>query len=106
MSTTFSPTANVDQVELTEVSGATVARPTFWRTGVVSGLAAAVATTVIAAVARAADVSLAIEGEQIPLLGFAQLTLVGALIGTVMAKLMSKRVRNARRMFTVTTIVL
>jgi hypothetical protein len=106
MSTTFSTTADFAQAERTEVSGATIARPTLWKAGVVSGFAAAVATTVIAAVARAADVSLAIDGEQIPLLGFAQLTLVGALIGTVIAKVMSKRARNARRTFAVTTVVL
>ena len=102
MSTTFSPTTTFTQAPAVE----TPARPTFWKTGVVSGIGAAVATTLIAAAARAADISLAVDGEKIPLLGFAQLTLVGALIGTVMAKVMSKRARQPRRTFVVTTVVL
>jgi hypothetical protein len=105
MSTTFSTTTGFDQVEHTATS-AGVARRTFWKAGVVSGVAAAVATTVMAAVARAAGVSLAIDGEQIPLLGFGQLTLVGALIGTVMARVMWRRAGNPRRTFTVTTVAL
>jgi peptidoglycan/LPS O-acetylase OafA/YrhL len=102
MSTTFSPTSTVTQAQAVE----TAARPTFWKAGVVSGIAAAVATTLIAVAARAADVSLAVDGEKIPLLGFAQLTLVGALIGTVMARVMSRRARQPRRTFVVTTVVL
>ncbi len=102
MSTTFSPTTTFTQAPAAE----TTARPTFWKSGVVSGIAAAVATTLIAVAARAADVSLAVDGEKIPLLGFAQLTLVGALIGTVMARVMSRRARQPRRTFVVTTVVL
>ena len=48
-------------------------RPALWRAGVVSSIVAAAATTAVAAIARAADVPLAVDGESIPLLGFAQL---------------------------------
>ena len=55
------------------------------RTGVLAGIAAAVATSTTAAVASALDVSLKVGGEAIPVVGFAQLTFVAAIIGTVMA---------------------
>ena len=102
MSTTLTTTVPFTQTPV----ASTTTRRTFWKAGLVSGLVAAVATTVVAAAARAADVSLAIDGEQIPLFGFAQLTLVGALIGTVMAKVMSKRAKHPRRTFVVTTVAL
>jgi hypothetical protein len=57
-------------------------RPTtLRRTTVVSGLAAAAVTTAAAAVVHAAGVSFEIEGETIPLLGFAQMTFLGAVLG-------------------------
>ena len=75
------------------------------RAGLASGAVAAVATTVVAAVAVAADVPVAVGGEEIPLLGFAQLTLVGALLGVAIARLCG-RARHPRRAFVVTTGVL
>ncbi len=56
-----------------------------WRAALVSGAAAAAAVTAVAAIARGADVDLAVGGEPIPLLGFAQLTLVGATVGILIA---------------------
>jgi hypothetical protein len=97
MSTTFATTG---------LDAPVATRPTLWKAGLVSGAIAAVATTVVAAVARAADVSLAIGGEQIPLLGFGQLTMVGALIGLAIAKVLSKRADRPQRTFVVTTVVL
>jgi hypothetical protein len=79
---------------------------TLWKAGVVSGLVAAVANTVTAAVARAADVPLAVKGEAIPIAGFAQLTFVGAMLGLVLAKVLSRRAANPRRTFLHTTVVL
>lgn len=55
------------------------------RATLTSGVVAAVAATAMAAVADAAGVPLAIDGEVIPLLGFAQMTLVGAVIGGLVA---------------------
>jgi Family of unknown function (DUF6069) len=78
---------------------------TLWKAGVVSGLVSAVATTVTAAVARAADVPLAVKGEAIPIAGFAQLTFVGAMLGLVLAKVLSRRAANPRRTFIRTTVL-
>jgi hypothetical protein len=61
--------------------------------GVVAGVVAAAATVAIAAGARAADVPLTVDGEKIPLLGFAQLTLTGAALGVVVARLLGRRDR-------------
>ena len=76
------------------------------RTGAVAGLAASVATSTTAAVASALDVSLKVGGQAIPVIGFAQLTLVAAIIGTVMAVLMSHRARRPRHTFVTSTIAL
>ena len=76
------------------------------RVGAASGAVAAVATTLVVVVARAFDVAVSIDGEAIPLFGFAQLTLVGALIGVALARVISSRARHPRRTFTVATIVL
>ena len=76
------------------------------RTGVLAGLAASVATSTTAAVASALDVSLKVGGKAIPVLGFAQLTFVAAIIGTVMAVVMSHRARRPRHTFVTSTIAL
>ena len=70
------------------------------RTGAVAGVIAAVCTTVVAAIASAAGVSLEVNGEAIPLPAFAWWTLVGAALGVVLARLL--RVR--RRFVVVTTV--
>jgi hypothetical protein len=77
-----------------------------WKTGAVAGVSAAVATTAFAAAADAADVSLKVGGESIPVVGFAQLTLVGAIIGTILAVVLSHRASRPRHTFVVTTVVL
>jgi peptidoglycan/LPS O-acetylase OafA/YrhL len=77
-----------------------------WKAGAVAGVAAAAATTGFAALAEAADVSLKVSGESIPLFGFAQMTLVGAIIGTVLAVVLSHRARRPQHTFVVTTVVL
>jgi hypothetical protein len=70
------------------------------RGGALAGAIAAVCTTVVAAVARAADVSLEIDATAIPILAFAWWTLVGAALGVVLARLLRER----RRFVVVTTI--
>jgi hypothetical protein len=75
------------------------------RAGVASGAVAAVATVLVAAVAKAAGVPVEVDGTDIPLLGFAQLTMVGALLGVVIARL-SGRARQPRRAFVVTAMAL
>jgi hypothetical protein len=102
----------------TTVSATTItapaARPTtqqrhgrrLWKTGVVAGLAASVATLAFAAVVDAAGVSLEVGGEAIPLIGFAQVTFVASLIGTALADAFARWARHAHRMFLRTTIAL
>jgi peptidoglycan/LPS O-acetylase OafA/YrhL len=76
------------------------------RAGAVAGLVAAAATATTAAVASALDVSLQVSGESIPALGFAQITFVAAIIGTVMAVVMSHRSSRPRHTFVVTTLAM
>lgn len=70
------------------------------RTTVRSGVLAAAATTALAAAADAAGVPFAIEGERIPLLGFAQMTLVGAVLGGLLAVACNRYAARPRRSFT------
>jgi hypothetical protein len=77
-----------------------------WKTGAVAGVAAAAATTGVAALAEAVDVPLKVTGKAIPVLGFGQLTLVGAIIGTILAVVLSHRARRPRHTFVVTTVAL
>ena len=101
MSTTFITTATT-----ANEAPARTSRRALWTAGLVSGAVASAATTVMAAVASAADVALTIDGEEIPLFGFAQLTIFGAVIGTVLAWAFSKWASRPRRTFVVTTVVL
>jgi hypothetical protein len=77
-----------------------------WKTGAVAAVTAAVATTGFAALAQAADVSLKVGGQAIPVLGFGQLTLVGALIGTILAVVLARRANRPQRTFVITTVTL
>jgi hypothetical protein len=71
------------------------------RTGAVAGAVAAVATTTVAAVATAADVPLEIDGEAIPVVAFTWWTVIAAVLGVVLARVL----REPRR-FVVVTVVL
>ena len=71
------------------------------------GLGAAVAVTAFAAVAHAAGVGFTTgEGKVIPLLGFAQLTFVGAVIGGLLVAVLNRRSALPRRRFVVLASVL
>src|SRR6476469_9825956 len=71
------------------------------------GLGAAAAVTAFAAVAHAAGVGFTTgEGKMIPLLGFAQLTLVGAVIGGLLVAGLNRRSVHPRRRFVVIASVL
>ena len=61
------------------------------RTTVVIGLVAAGVVTAAAALFHAVGVSFEIDGEMIPMLGFAQLTFVAAVIGGVLLALLNRR---------------
>ncbi|MEO6571597.1 MAG: DUF6069 family protein [Ilumatobacteraceae bacterium] len=70
------------------------------RIGAVAGVVAAVGTTVVAAIARAADVGLEIDHTAIPIPAFGLWTMIGAALGVVAARLLRER----RRFVIVTTI--
>jgi hypothetical protein len=70
------------------------------RSGAIAGATAAVCTTVVAAIARAADVSLHVDATAIPIPAFAWWTIVGAALGVVLARLLRER----RRFVVVTTV--
>lgn len=70
------------------------------RSGALAGAFAAVCTTVVAAIASAADVSLEVDGQAIPIPAFAWWTIIGAALGVVLARL----VRERRRFVVVTTV--
>jgi hypothetical protein len=77
-----------------------------WKTGAIAGFAASVATVAIAGTAQALDVPIEVGGAKIPLAGFAQMTLVGAVIGIVLATVLARRARRPHHTFVVTTIAL
>jgi peptidoglycan/LPS O-acetylase OafA/YrhL len=83
------------------VTRAYAARPasSLRRTTVVAGLVAAAVTTGVAAAVHAAGVSFEVDGEVIPLAGFAQTTFLGAVIGGVVLAVLNRRSRSARRRF-------
>src|SRR5215211_6142136 len=70
------------------------------------GAVAAVTTTAVAAAAGAAGVPFEIDGETIPLAGFAQLTLVGALLGGLLAWALNHYSAHPRRRFVQAAVVL
>ena len=76
------------------------------RAALVSGVVAAAATTALAAAADAAGVPLAVDGETIPLVGFAQMTLIGAVLGGVIAAALNRYASQARAWFTTVAVVL
>jgi len=85
---------------------APTARPRLWLPGLVAGAVAAAATSAVVLVARAVDVDVDVAGEQIPLAGFAQFVLVGAIVGILLAKVFARRARRPRSTFVRTTVVL
>ena len=56
-----------------------------WRYGPIAIAAAAAATALVAATARAADVPLTIDGEQIPVAGVVTMTVLACSIGLLLA---------------------
>jgi hypothetical protein len=69
------------------------------RTSAVTGLQAAAVTTAAAAAVHAAGVSFEIEGEMIPLLGVAQMTFLGAVLGGLIVAGLNRWSTAARTRF-------
>ena len=77
-----------------------------WRTTVGVGVVAAAVTTALAAVAHATGVSFEVDGELIPLLGFAQMTFLGAVLGGLILAALNRWSRAAQRRFVQTAVAL
>ncbi len=77
-----------------------------WRVGALAGVLAAVAATVFALGARALDVPLEVDGDTIPLIAFAYITLLWSAVGIVLAAVLARRAKRPARTFVVTTLVL
>jgi hypothetical protein len=104
MSTTFTnPDAAVAPAPLAAADSSP--RPV-WRAGLAAGIAASLATTLVAVVAELAGASLEIGGEPIPPSGFATLTMVGAVIGIALAAVLARRADKARSTFVRTAVLL
>ena len=97
MTTTTAPTST------TATSSTT--RP-IWRTAAIAGAVAAVATTVIGVIAKAADVPLVVGDMDVQIPAFAIFTLIGAALGGLLATQLHKRTTRPRRTFLVTTVAL
>ena len=103
MSTTQIPTTR----STTAATTSTLERQPVWKRGVTASLVASVTTTVVATLASAAGVSFADStGESIPIVAFAQLTLIFSLLGVGIAAVMARRARRPRSTFTRTAVAL
>ena len=80
-------------------------RPLIW-TGLAAAAAASVATMAVAAAGSAAGISLDVSSAPIPVAGFGMLTAVFSLVGLVLAVVLAPTVRDPRRVFVRTTVVL
>jgi len=76
------------------------------RSTVVSGVVAAAVTTAAAAAVHAAGVSFEIEGEMIPMLGFAQMVFLGAVLGGLLLAGLNRWSSSARQRFVQATVAL
>lgn len=100
-------TATITAPSTSTLTGTSVrADRKLWRTGARAGLVAAGATAAYAAVVSAAGVSLAVGGEDVPVLGFAQVTFVCAMLGAAIAVVLARRARHAQQTFVRTTLAL
>lgn len=99
-------TATLTTVPTTrQAEQATKSQPV-WKQGLVAGLAASVATTAVVVVARAVDVPVDAAGESIPILGFAQMTLLCTAIGILLARVIGRRAARPRALFVKVTVAL
>jgi hypothetical protein len=99
-------TTTTTRSQSTITTAPTSAGRSIWRTAAIAGVIAAVATTAIAAVAKAADVPLVAGDMEIQIPMFAVFTLIGAALGAVIATQLQKRNGQPRRAFVITTVVL
>jgi hypothetical protein len=74
------------------------------RDAILAGVAAAIVTTLIAALAQAADVSLSVDSKQIPLEAFPFWTIIGAVLGIGIAAITRTQHRFAIATITATLL--
>src|SRR5689334_18812038 len=91
---------------ITTAGSATRRASSLWRTTVAVGLGAAAVITAAAAAIHAAGTPLAVGGEMIPLVGFAQMTLLGAVLGGLLLAVLNRRSRTPRQRFIQATVAL
>ena len=83
-----------------------------WRVGAAAGVVAAVATTLVAAVAKAIDIPMmaapktAEVGRVIPMSGYAMGTLMCTAIGIILAVVLARRAKRPAATFVVVTSIL
>jgi hypothetical protein len=86
---------------------AAIQRRPVWRHGLVAAVAASATTTALAALASADGVSFSNGTDAgIPILGFAQLTMLFSLVGVGLAAVLARRGRRPRRTFVRTALAL
>jgi hypothetical protein len=83
----------------------TNARP-IWRHAAAAAVAASAATAAVAALAHAAGVPLTLDGEPIPPMGFATMTLLCTVVGFGIAVAMRRWARRPQRTFVRTAVAL
>lgn len=81
-------------------------RTNLWRPTAAAAVVAAAASTAVAATAHAAGVSLAIDGEAIPLMGFFQMVLIFTFVGFVIACGIRRWAAKPRQTFVRTCVAL
>lgn len=96
----------VSTATVPEAPGATGTATSLRRSTLVSGLVGATVTTAAAAALHAAGVSFEVDGEMIPLLGFAQMTLLGAVLGGLLLAGLNRWSGQARRRFVQVAVAL
>ncbi len=100
-------TSAATTVDTVQSEHSTSRRSSLRRAGLTAGVLAAAATTAIAAGAHAAGVSLeTAPGEQIPALGFGQLTLFFTAIGVALAAVLRRRASHPQATFVKVTLAL
>ncbi|MCW2800757.1 MAG: hypothetical protein JWQ70_2229 [Aeromicrobium sp.] len=95
---------------MTTITSSTVHTSTgsrsIWRHAAVGAVAASAATSAVAAIAHTAGVSLNINGEPIPVAGFATMTLLFTAVGFLIAVAIRRWASSPRRTFVRTTVTL
>jgi hypothetical protein len=99
-------TMSVTSATITAPRSTTRPASSLRRATVTVGLAAAAVTTAVAAVAHAAGVPFAVDGKAIPLAGFAQMTLLGAVLGGLLLAVLNRRSSAPGRRFVQITVAL